>query len=88
MTMQTRTHTKATDAIYAAVLAAQQNRPQLDPHDIAQALKLTELTTGWLRNTWHHLDGRPELQQFLKAAGVQLNALAGRLRDMEQGRAH
>lgn len=84
----TRTHTKTTDAIYAATLAAQQGRPPLDPHDLAQALKLTELSTGWLRAAWVHLEGRPELQQFLKAAGAQLNVLADRLRELDRGRAH
>lgn len=87
--MQTRTHTKTTDAIYAAALAAQQNRPLIDPHDLECTLKIAEGCTGWLRAAWKNLDGRPELQQFLKAAGAQLNVLADRLREEQQrGRAH
>lgn len=67
--------TRRSEAIQAAALAAIQNKPHLDPHDLAQAQRLTALALGWMRETYKHLEGRTDLQGTAKRAGQALAAL-------------
>lgn len=87
--MSTPTHNKTTDPIRERYLSHIANRPRLDPHELECAQKITEGVTGWLRGAWRNLEGRPDLQQYLKAAGAQLNTLMQRLdEEARAGRAH
>ena len=67
--------TRRSEAIQAAALAAIQNKPHLDPHDLAQAQRITAMALGWLREVYKHLDGRTDLQSQAKRAGRSLAAL-------------
>lgn len=88
---QTRTHTKTTDPIYAAALAAQQNRPLLSDLDIEFVHQVLATNQAWLRVAYRTLSARPELLQFIRTAAAQQKVLMDRLIQIQReqaGRAH
>lgn len=86
---QTPTHNPTTDEIRRAYLAHIAGRPQINPHELHCSQKISEACVGWLREVYRNLGGRPDLQQFAKRAGEQINELLQRLEhEAQQGRAH
>lgn len=83
------TSTPTTDPIRAAYLAHVASRPQIDPHTLATTGQITTNAREWLRSVYRNLDGRPDLQQYARRAGEQLNTLLQRLdEEARAGRAH